>query len=1167
MCRNYGCYVYFGGTSTNWQNNNGIPTGTSENPSGNAYAVRIKVCDPSVGLEDNCVKYDGTNNYKPVGVLQKYSSSMRFGIITYALGPHNNDATNGGVIRANMKWISWKIPPGFRYRDEMGHIQTCSDPNGCNNPRAEIRPDGTLIPNPDSAPGGKSGVINYLNKFGYKQGYKSLDPISEMYYEAIRYFKNEGPTKEYCQFDNGSKIPQTDDGFPVYCGDVNGGSLRWQDPMLYWCQKNFIVGLNDANPWLDKRLPGTFFTKSNCSVYFADSCDRSGHPDHNPPSNPDPDINVEELTKQVGDIEGITGKKWCIGCVPGNCKLKYCPLPGTGDCKKLINNLGRVFGTCPWTPKKNSYYIAGLAYYAHINDLRPDLPGKQNITTYMIDSQESNSSMLVGRINMLYLAAKYGGFNDINKNDKPDQTEEWDADGDGFPDTYFFASDPSKIEEHLTKAFEDILAKSAAGSAVSVIAATSKAEGLTHQAYFSPAKFAESQKITWIGEVRGFFVDANGNLREDTDNDHALTTENDYVVKFEFDASQGQTVVRKYKDENGVLNFVGEYDLDSVAAAWDGGKWLWNVNPRGRKIFVFVDKNKNGRADYWKHEVMDFKRKNKKYFRKYMGVNKKKADTLIDFIRGKDFDGYRVRKIKGKVWKLGDIIYSTPVHVGPPSANYHVLYNDQSYRVFLNNFRDRPNIVLVGGNDGMLHAFYIGRVIRGDDPLTLDKKEIIRLKSYGGHEIGEELWAFIPFNLLPHLQWLMMPDYGHLPYVDLKPKLADMRIFDTTDVDRRGWGTVAIVGMGFGGAPTKVAKRTLRSAYFAIDITEPTDPVYLWEFTHTYLGYTKCYPSVAKVENKWFVIVGSGPTKYDPEAYSSQKGRVFVLNAKTGQVQRIFKISENNSFISGLTAVDVNMDFTVDVIYATVNYKSAGVWKGRIYRIVTYGNPDPDEWDILPLTSAIDRPVSAPVSVAFDSYGDLWVYFGTGRYYTRKDAGDMRTNNFYGIIDKDWASGLYMVDVHSLIDVTSAKMDTSDTVAEGYVVHTSSGTYRLTEFINQVINAGGWAFTLPLAGERVTTKPYVVTGGVVFTSFKPSDDACSYGGTGYVYTVFYLTGTNIPPQETRQQEVGEGTPSEPIVHMGEEKKMFIQTSTGRIAEVSANLPFKLKSGVILWRRR
>jgi Tfp pilus tip-associated adhesin PilY1 len=97
-----------------------------------------------------------------------------------------------------------------------------------------------------------SGVINYINKFS-DAAYKSLDPVSELFYESIRYFKHLGPTPEYSA---GLTTAQMG-GFQV----VNS----WSDPQQYKCQKNFIIAVNDANPWLDKELPGTFFTSSTIS--------------------------------------------------------------------------------------------------------------------------------------------------------------------------------------------------------------------------------------------------------------------------------------------------------------------------------------------------------------------------------------------------------------------------------------------------------------------------------------------------------------------------------------------------------------------------------------------------------------------------------------------------------------------------------------------------------------------------------------------------------------------------------------------------------------------------------------------------------------------------------------------------------------------------------------
>lgn len=66
------------------------------------YYVRVKVCDDTVGLESNCVKYG--SSYKPEGSLQAYGDIMRFGVMSYFQA---NDIDNA-VLRSKLKYVAPK---------------------------------------------------------------------------------------------------------------------------------------------------------------------------------------------------------------------------------------------------------------------------------------------------------------------------------------------------------------------------------------------------------------------------------------------------------------------------------------------------------------------------------------------------------------------------------------------------------------------------------------------------------------------------------------------------------------------------------------------------------------------------------------------------------------------------------------------------------------------------------------------------------------------------------------------------------------------------------------------------------------------------------------------------------------------------------------------------
>lgn len=605
-------YIYNHGT----QFDVGSTTATSDNVNLN---VRVKVCDATVGVEANCQSYGA--NKKPVGLIQKNAEKMRFAVTSYL--NDNNQSRDGGVLRSKMKYTGPQT-----YASGVAAANAATEWDSAT---------GVFNGNPDSADAtasgvSKSGVINYINQFG-SNGYKSYDPAGELFYEAIRYFKNLGRTPEYSQTGGAELAPNAVemDGFPVV--------TAWDDPILYRCQKNFIVGINDANPWLDKKLPGTFFSSSTLVGDGGTTYNLIGG-DYGEPSNPDTAINVTTLTNRVGDLEGLTGTSKCVG---GGVNTY-----NASATNKSISGLGEVMGTCPYPPKQNSYYIAGLAYYANTRDLRSDLSGIQSIGTFMIDTQEYSVTPLTGNMNMLWLAGKYGGFIDKNNNQIPDSAAEWDTNGDGVPDNYVLASQPEKLVTGLENAFADIAARTGASSSIAA-----NSTSLTSTSFIYQARFLTGE---WYGELLAFPISTAG-----------------------------------------VIGSV----------AWNAGAKLANPVAANRVIVTYKPSTKDGAAFVWAD--LDTAQQNLLSGSDGATVGEARLNYIrgSSANEGTGSGSFRPRPTS----KLGDIVNSSPQYVGMPIGQYddelflRVAYMKPSYGAFRTAQAARTPVVYVGANDGMLHGF------------------------------------------------------------------------------------------------------------------------------------------------------------------------------------------------------------------------------------------------------------------------------------------------------------------------------------------------------------------------------------------------------------------------------------------------------------------------------
>lgn len=1207
--------LYF--TSYNYRLKVGTTTAAS-NVANNLF-VRVLVCDANAGLEEFCTQYpDG--NYKPEGLMHTYADRMRFAVMSYLNNPSGgaDHGRQGGVLRSNMKYVGPEKPK------TGGGVEV--------NTAAEwLLNNGMLVANPDSAEAtasavSNSGVINYINKFG-AMGYKSFDPVGELFYECLNYFKNRGPTAD---FTAGLTVAEKDD-FPVI--------MTWDDPIQFECQNNFIVGINDANPWEDKRLPGTPVTSQVYEGYTL----RGSSNDWGEPSNADPDYSVLDWTNTVGELQGINGTNRIVGCVPGNCNMTAS--------LKTINELGRAIGTAPYSPKENSYFIAGLAHYANTQDIRSGINGKQTVKTFLVDTQEFNATPLVGEMNMLWLAGKYGGFEEKNfvdtngdgNDNEPDLASEWDTDGDGNPDNYVLASRPERLVDGLANAFQTIDKRLSAGSAAAVVANTASGIGQIIQALYQPlvSNVTTGQSVEWVGLIHSVFIDERSFLREDTNENDALDGyATDLVINIFFDSVLGRARVERfnYNETTDTLTLVDVIEVDALKTVWnsrDALAALSNIDVLTQRNYTTKIDANNTRyivagvdtlhdpADNttWGNitpaEVISFEESsiNDANFRFFRFGNKSNVKKLVKFIRGHEdaTTGYRTRTIDydndglNEVWRQGDVVHSSPIVVVVPRAGYDSLYGDSSYAEFREQYKNRRQMVYIGANDGMIHAINSGFWDSANSAFKL------KLTSEAEHPLGAEMWAYIPGNLLPHLKFLTNPNYPHVYYVDGPARSFDANIFTPDATHPNGWGTILVMGMRMGGkrisinadgdSSTGNGGKEIRtqSAYIIMDITDPEQPPQLIaEITTPTLHYTTSQPAIVKkrvpgtgndfvnpATNEWYLVFGSGPKNSKlSTAESTQKGKVYLYDL----VNRTFVSSSginvvdatSSSFVGNPLAVDWDVDFVDDAVYFGTVAGTVAAQTGSLQRLRLSDNTVHLLLD--PGMPFVSRP-----SVVADQHSNSWVHAGSGRLFVLSDNESIEQQGFYGIIEpKDSSGDLTWVSVATtdLQNVTNVQVKSDETVLDpdGVLPVSLAPPDNLFDNLEAHIreNKKGWFLNFDSNGSDPSTRnvneSVQVSSILVFTDYTPFPDICSPEGNGNLYALNFSTGTASPfgalgidavtDVAFIKTSLGGGLSSTPIIHRGSKAggtvKGITQQSKASITGTTINLP-PIEPGRQSWR--
>lgn len=487
-------------------------------------------------------------------------------------------------------------------------------------------------------------------------------------------------------------------------------------------------------------------------------------------------------------------------------------------------------------------------------------------------------------------------------------------------------------------------------------------------------------------------------------------------------------------------------------------------------------------------------------------VDENDGDWLVQWIRG-----YKDGSSTKREWLLGAIDHSVPAIATPPGNpdwyyGTDITDTDRAgYDSFRNNNEERQTVIYIGARDGMLHAFDAGSFRWGDNPETEDIIEhrgyfqwegVFNTPDYG---TGEELWAFIPANLIPRLKNNLL-NGDDQAYVDASPALSDVYI-------NGSWKTVLLCAEGNGG-----------DTVFALDVTDPDNPSFLWEYADPDLFRSRSSPAIAKIgrilvegTTKWVAFFVSGKT-YDATLYPS----IYIIDMADGSVlQRVFLDVENEG-VGGVPSgqpaiIDSDGNGYIDRAYI-------GTDKGFMYKVNIPDDPDTlhytithcvlntdftdDYGDSVPEaqrrhpiyaspTVTVDRGVSDAGEMTFD----IKIFFGTGDspYYDEDIDTSVTTYHFFAYSDQE--------------------------------VKGECGASMTLD----------WFYALP-AGHRIFASAFAAAGQIYFgTSTSETEDPCIGTNEGEIFVLSIDDGSTV-----YNAQVG-NIITAPVV---EDKHLYIQTPHG-----------------------
>ncbi|MBE0595780.1 MAG: hypothetical protein IH614_00765 [Desulfuromonadales bacterium] len=429
--------------------------------------------------------------------------------------------------------------------------------------------------------------------------------------------------------------------------------------------------------------------------------------------------------------------------------------------------------------------------------------------------------------------------------------------------------------------------------------------------------------------------------------------------------------------------------------------------------------------------------------------------------------------------------------------NRRIIHGDSLHsEPFVLSWANGGRYIFFGANDGMLHAV--------------------------NDVAGTEAWSFIPPDQLPRLKD-MVSGTSHQYYIDSSPKVVVIGGNRDHVVDS-GETAILICGERKGG-----------NSYFALDVTSPTAPRFLWRLSGSEAARTGIpAPSVnANIAQSWsepvfgkvktsandttgtqVMFIGGG---YDPGNLAGKV--VLVVNVENGNVIKSIPLG-NFSAPANVTVVDANNNGFIDKAYI-------GDMGGQLWRIGKFDFDDHGEalqfpktnenvntWGAQLLFSAGgSRKIFYSVDIALE-YGYDLLLFGTGNRENPCAGSD--GDRIYAIKDNHVTGNLTETGLTNISNATANLDGTSTSM--------------------------GWYYPLQ-AGEKILSEGTLFYGVFYVTSFLPrSDDPCKPGGDAILYGLKYKTGgagLKIDGTTVQQSTIGGGIGSKPIIVIREDSQSLL----------------------------